>query len=102
MEGKGAKQGAPEKRRSQGSTPCTVLFVEQTPRGELAHRFRELLQRLVPTLGFNIKTVERTRATLRGNFPLYMSYGRTSSVGEMIVSLANREQTLSSRAQKPL
>ena len=71
VDGKGAKQGAPEKRRSQGSTPCTVLFVEQTPRGELAHRLRELLQRLEPTLGFNIKTVERTGATLRSNFPLY-------------------------------
>ena len=66
---KGGKGAA--RRSNPGSTPCTVLFVEQTPRGELAHRLRELFQRLEPTLGFSIKTVERTGASLRSNFPLY-------------------------------
>ena len=40
--------------------------MEQLPKGELAHR-----QRLERTLGFNIKTVERTGAILRTNFQLY-------------------------------
>ena len=65
---KGARKSIPAVR---GSTPSTVIFVEQTPQGELAQRLRDLFQRLEPTLGFTIKTVERTGATLRSKFPLY-------------------------------
>ena len=45
-----------------------VLFVEQTPYGELAKRVRELLQRLEPTLGFRLKVVERTGRSLQSLF----------------------------------
>ena len=37
----------------------SVLFVENTPGGELAGRIRELLRRLEPTIGFRIKVVEK-------------------------------------------
>ena len=42
----------------------SVLYVEHTPDGELASRLRELLGRLAPTLGFEIKVVERTGTAL--------------------------------------
>ena len=54
-----------------GTKPSTVqlrtravLFLEQTPHGELARRMKEQLQRLEPTLGFKIKVVERTGVKL--------------------------------------
>ena len=48
----------------------TVLFVEQTPGGELAARLRELLARLEPLLGFKIKVAERCGRTLQSHYPL--------------------------------
>ena len=66
--GKRAK-GALKKRSEE--PPSTVLFVEQTPNGELAARLRELLRRLEPTLGFGVKIVEKTGANLKSCFPLY-------------------------------
>ena len=38
-----------------------MLFVEHTPDGELASRLRELLGRLAPTLGFEIKQKHELR-----------------------------------------
>ena len=46
----------------------TVLFVEQTRKGELASDLRALLLRLVPTLKFGVKVVERTGSSLRSHF----------------------------------
>ena len=48
----------------------TVLFVEQTPGGELAARLRELLTRLEPLLGFKVKVAERWGRTIQSHFPL--------------------------------
>ena len=48
----------------------SVLFVDQTPQGELASRLREVLRGLEGAMGFRIKVVERTGATIRSNFPL--------------------------------
>ena len=67
--GGGSKKGAEPSAPS--STPSTVLFIEQTSNGELASKMRELLRRLEPTMGFNLKTVEKTGASLRSKFPLY-------------------------------
>ena len=68
----GDKMGAKKVQRgSKPRTPSTVLFVEQTPGGELAQRLRELFTSMEPTIGFAIKVVERTGATLRSKFPLY-------------------------------
>ena len=47
----------------------TVIFVEQTPRGELAKRLRELMSRISPILGFGIKVVERSGCSLKSQFP---------------------------------
>ena len=45
----------------------SVLFVEQTPDGELARRLREVLQRLTPVMGFSVRwwrgMVEHSRAS---------------------------------------
>ena len=41
------------------------LFLEQTPNGVLARRTKELLQRLEPILGYKIRVVERTGASLK-------------------------------------
>ena len=38
--------------------------------GELASRLRELVRRLLPTIGFSIKIVERAGSPLRSQFPL--------------------------------
>ena len=55
----------------------TVLFVEQTPRGELAAKMRELVSRLEPLLGFKIKIAERCGKTLQSQFPLNNLWGGT-------------------------
>ena len=46
----------------------SVLFVEHTPKGELSKRLRELITRLAPILGFNIKVVERVGGKLKDRF----------------------------------
>ena len=56
-------------REQMRAPPKTVLFVEQTPMGELGRRLRELVTRLAPVLGFNIKVVERNGSALKSHFP---------------------------------
>ena len=70
--GGGHKPGRKDKVQytAPGSSPKSVLFIEQTPGGELATRLRELLQRLEPTIGIKIKVVERSGRTLQSVFPL--------------------------------
>ena len=48
----------------------SVLFVEQTPKGELAKRLRESLRGMEHTLGFRVKVVERSGRSLGSKFPL--------------------------------
>ena len=48
----------------------TVLFVEQSPGGELAKRMRETLRNMEHTLGFKVKVAERTGQALGSKFPL--------------------------------
>ena len=48
----------------------SVLFVEQTPKGELASRLREAMRSMEQTLGFKIKVVERSGRSLGSKFPL--------------------------------
>ena len=67
---KGAKKGKNRKKEKLNLGAKTVLFVDQTPGGELAKRLRELLQRLEPTMGFSIRIVERTGTKLKDLFPL--------------------------------
>ena len=47
----------------------TGLFVEQTPRGELGRRLREVFTRISPILGFGVKVVERSCCSLKSKFP---------------------------------
>ena len=68
--GKGAKKGKNRKKEKLNLGAKTVLFVDQTPGGELAKRLRELLQRLEPMMGFSIRIVERTGTKLKDLFPL--------------------------------
>ena len=53
----------------------TVLFVENTPGGELARRIREVLSKNEGTLGFRIKVVERAGTPLARQFPLTNLFG---------------------------
>ena len=62
-------KGAP-RRGSTELEQKTVLFVEQSPGGELAKRIRESLRRMENTLGFKVKVVERTGRSLGSKFPL--------------------------------
>ena len=48
----------------------TVLFLNQTPRGELASRIKSVLRGKEHITQFRIKVVERTGRTLRSHFPL--------------------------------
>ena len=61
-----------DQKRSSVATPTqrAVMFVEQTPGGELAARLRELFLRIEPTLGFYVKVVEKVGRSLQGLFPL--------------------------------
>ena len=48
----------------------TILFVEQSPNGELARRMRERLRSMEETLGFRAKVVERVGQQLGSKFSL--------------------------------
>ena len=52
------------------TTPRLVMFVEQTPGGELAKRIRELFTRIEPTVGSYVKVLERSGSSLQSQFPL--------------------------------
>ena len=78
------KRAADEETKTQGRGQCVektkkgvvddllktraVLFVEQTPQGELAKKMKEQLQGLEATLGFRIRVVERTGRSLKNIF----------------------------------
>ena len=64
-----------------------VLFVEQTPQGELARRMKEQLQRLEATIGFKLRVVERTGRSLQSQL------SRGKYVAEITVSRATREES---------
>ena len=46
-----------------------VIFVEQTPRGEVARLLKEQLQNLEPVLGYKLRVVERTGRNILSSFP---------------------------------
>ena len=58
------KTAVMEKRIRQKS----VIFVEQTRKGELASLLRSMMTRLAPTLDFSVKVRERAGASLRNTF----------------------------------
>ena len=64
--------GTSEQKNKNFKEPSvrTVLFVDQSPGGELARRIKEQLRTMEPTLGFKTKVVERTGQTLGSKFPL--------------------------------
>ena len=64
------KRGAIKDNKGGGAEvqARTVLFVEQTPGGELAAR--ELLTRLEPLLDFKVKVTERWGRNIQSHFPL--------------------------------
>ena len=68
---KGGK-GVKEQRGGKSSEIKTrsVIFVEQTPHGELAKRIREVLSRLEGYMGFRIKVAERSGTSIKNMFPL--------------------------------
>ena len=66
-----------EKSRGWGSSRTTrelevksVLFVVQSPGGELAKRMREVLKNMDATMGFRSKVAERAGRSLGRHFPL--------------------------------
>ena len=63
-----SNKGANTTIRARRDTPKTVLFVEHTAMGELARRLRELMGRLAPIMGFNVKVVERTGSSIKSLF----------------------------------
>ena len=74
--GGGMKRNTDRKGAVQLKTRA-VLFLEQTPRGELAGKMREQLARLEPTLGFKIKVVERTGRSIQSMFSQTNLWGDT-------------------------
>ena len=67
--GSRSSNGGMKKGSNKPLEQKSVLFVENTNEGELAKRIREVILRLAPVLGFSIKVVERTGATLQSKFP---------------------------------
>ena len=65
----GFRKGAVRKEEGEPKVK-SILFVEQSPEGELAKRMREVLKSMEPTLGFKIKVVERGGQPLGSKFPL--------------------------------
>ena len=66
----GGRKGKVRRKVNTTTTPKSILFVDQTPGGELACRMRELFTRIEPTIGFHLKVVERTGLSLQSQFPL--------------------------------
>ena len=64
----GKKVTKPDMRNSTLRTR-SVLFVEQTPRGELAILLREQLQKMEQVLGYRIRVVERTGRNIMSSYP---------------------------------
>ena len=58
-----------EDATSEEIRTASVLFVDQTPKGELARRLRELEPRLAKITGFRIKIVERGGTKLKQALP---------------------------------
>ena len=80
-QGRGPREG----RKMDNLKTRAVMFVEQTPMGELARRVKEQLQGLETTLGFKIKVVERTGKSLQSVFSQTQAWqglqcGRTARV----------------------
>ena len=60
-----------EARRKTGSQELktrAVLFVPQTPMGELARRSKEIIQKMEHLLKFKLKVVERAGVSLKSHF----------------------------------
>ena len=62
------------------SVPRTVLFVDQTPGGELALRLRELLARIEDTIGFKVKVVGGILVFLGITFYLFLPQSDVTEV----------------------
>ena len=86
---KGAKKD--KKVQEQVFEPQTVLFVEYSKNGELASKLRELMKRLAHTIGFNVKVVERTGASLRNQFPTTTLWDGSHCGREECVQSGDRE-----------
>ena len=62
-----------------------VLFVEQSPMGELARQVKEQVRRLEPILGYKVRVVERTGRKILGSLPQAGSWsGMQCGRGECI------------------
>ena len=66
----GSPKTKPGEQLEQHIDTKTILFVEYTKDGEFANNLREMMKRLAPTLGFNVKIVERAGTNLGSKFPL--------------------------------
>ena len=65
---KGMKKGMERSRRAAVLKTRAVIFVEQTPYGELASKLKEQITILEPTLGYRLKVVEKIGMSLRSSF----------------------------------
>ena len=62
-------KGKNDSHGKQNLKTRAVLFVEQTPNGELARQIKELLVRLEPIVGFKLRVVERTGRSIQSQLP---------------------------------
>ena len=65
---RGEKPGGDKKSGTKDLKVRAVLFMEQTPFGELARRAREIISRLEGTMGYRIKVVERVGRSMANQF----------------------------------
>ena len=82
MGGQGAHKLGSKRNKNEEPEVKSLLFVEQTPNGELARRLRETLRNMEPTLGFKIKVVERAGQKLGSKFPLSSLWGGVGCGGQ--------------------
>ena len=80
----GGREGAHKIAKGREQSVKSVLFVEQSPGGELAKRMREALRSMEPTMGFRIKVVERCGQALGSKFPLTNLLGGTNVGGRHV------------------
>ena len=89
--------GAPQGPLDRRMVTRVVLFVEQSPMGELARQIKEQAQRLEPILGYKLRVVERTRRDILSSFPQAGSWkGRQCGRGKCVTCNQGGEETLDS------
>ena len=110
--GYGTSRGSGQSKQcGTGMRTRSVIFVEQTPQGELAKQMREQLGKMEHIFGYRLRLVERTGRNLMSVFPQTSTWkgekcGRLdcvtcNQVGEVMIGIGQHSDRSSERSGPP-